>query len=283
MRESVERDIRDPVWKLNGFPEELKPRARVEDVAFKDAEQIARALADMANAGAILSPDDPAINDVRDLMGLSHAEPMDVATLNALRGQPDPTKPAADDAGAEQRAEEAMDREDERAAREAGGEGDATAKAAPRTLYVQRKVENAAELIAWAKAQGFATTVPPEEMHVTQCYSRAELDWMTLEPAPATLTVPPGGPRVVEPLGDKGAVVLLFRSPELEARHKAMLAAGASHDFPSYHCHVTITYAGGDMDLSSVDPFKGEIRFGPELFAELDEDWKDKLTEKGEE
>lgn len=289
MAESVDRDLVDPIWQMNGLPEELKPKAKVEDVAFKDAEQIARTLADMANAGAILAPDDPAINDLRDLMGIQHAPPMDLATLNALQGKPDPTKPSPDKELDDERAREAMDREDARAEadRKAGandnkpGAKKPAAKAAPRSLYVSRKVANSAELIAWAKEQGFATTVPAEELHVTVCFSRAELDWMKVDPAPAALTVPPGGPRVVEPLGDKGAVVLLFRSPELEARHAEILKAGASHDFPSYHCHVTITYAGGDMDLSAVKPFEGAIEFGPELFAELDDDWKDKITEKG--
>jgi hypothetical protein len=77
MANSVLRDIRlqaqhdfiEPLWKLNGFPDEMKPRLKTEDVTPKDVEQIARVLRDMATAGAMIPPDDEAINFIRDLLG----------------------------------------------------------------------------------------------------------------------------------------------------------------------------------------------------------------------
>lgn len=160
-----------------------------------------------------------------------------------------------------------------------------TNDAAPRTLYVQRKLLNAAEFIAWAKAQGFETTTPAEDLHVTVAFSRRPVDWMKVGETwsngdDGKLTIAPGGARLVEPLGDKGAVVLLFNSSELSWRHEAIKRdADASWDFPSYQPHVTISYAGGDLDLSKVEPYRGKLVFGPELFSELDEDWSTKLTE----
>lgn len=68
------RDLIDPLWMLNGFPEEKKPKIQAEDVAFKDVMEITSALKDMASAGAILDPMDPAIDDVRDLLGISRPE-----------------------------------------------------------------------------------------------------------------------------------------------------------------------------------------------------------------
>jgi hypothetical protein len=101
--EGVERDIRDAIWKLNGFAEELKPKARVEDVAFKDAVQIAQVLADMATAGAILAPDDPAIDDLRQLLGISDSKPMDAgaaaAMQAAMEGKPAPNEEPEDPEG----------------------------------------------------------------------------------------------------------------------------------------------------------------------------------------
>lgn len=95
------------------------------------------------------------------------------------------------------------------------------------------------------------------------------------------LMVAPGGARLVEPLGDKGAVVLLFNSSELAWRHEAIKRdADASWDFPTYQPHVTITYAGGELDLSKVEPYRGKLVFGPELFSEVDEDWSSKLSEE---
>lgn len=157
--------------------------------------------------------------------------------------------------------------------------------AAPRTLYVQRKLLNAAEFIAWAKAQGFETTTPAEDLHVTVAFSRRPVDWMKAgetwnSDRDGKLTIPPGGARIVEPLGDKGAVVLLFNSSELSWRHEAIKRdADATWDFPSYQPHVTITYAGADLDLSKVEPYRGKLVFGPELFSEVDDDWSKNLTE----
>lgn len=167
----------------------------------------------------------------------------------------------------------------------AGGEGleaepprRAANDAAPRTLYVSRKLLNADELIAWAKAQGFETTLPASEMHVTITYSRQALDWLKVESEwgenDGKLTVAPGGARIVEPLGDKGAIVLLFNSSALSWRHEAIKRAGASHDFDEFQPHVTITYAGGEVDLEKAEPFRGKLVFGPEIFEELDEGWK---------
>ena len=157
--------------------------------------------------------------------------------------------------------------------------------AAPRTLYVRRNLINADEFIAWAKGQGFETTTPADELHVTIAYSRQAVDWMKVEAAwdgeDGQLTVPPGGARLVEPLGDKGAVVLLFNSSSLSWRHETIKQAGASFDFPEYQPHVTITYARPDgLDLATVEPYRGKLVFGPEIFEELDEDWSSKLTEE---
>lgn len=156
-----------------------------------------------------------------------------------------------------------------------------TAKAEPRTLYVRRNVVNASEIIDWAKAQGFQKTVPASEMHVTITFSRALVDWVKMgEAYSEKIEVGAGGPRVVEPLGDKGAVVLQFASSELAWRHHEMMENGASWDFDDYWPHVTITYDGTDIDLSKVEPFRGKIVLGHEIFEEVNEDWKDTVTEK---
>ena len=74
IRESVKKDLRDRLWRLNGWPEEMKPDMTTDAIRFTDAEEAAAVLRDMASAGATLEPDDPAINDMRDLIGVSHAD-----------------------------------------------------------------------------------------------------------------------------------------------------------------------------------------------------------------
>lgn len=154
-------------------------------------------------------------------------------------------------------------------------------KADLRPLYASRKVANADQLLRWAKEQGFRTTLPAGDLHVTIAFSRTPLDWFAVGEAwSETVTVLPGGPRAVEPLGDKGAVVLKFKSSELEARWQQFRDAGASWDYDGYQPHVTLTYDPGDLDLAKVEPYLGKLEFGPEIFAPLDEDWADKVTEK---
>ncbi|VEE45432.1 anti-CBASS protein Acb1 family protein [Pseudomonas fluorescens] len=156
--------------------------------------------------------------------------------------------------------------------------------AAARTLYVSRKVLNAAAIIDWAKAQGFETTLPAEDLHVTVAYSKTPVDWMAVAQAwtnkpNGNLTSSAGGPRMVEQFGE-GAIVLLFNNTELTWRHQDILDAGASWDWPDYQPHITFTYQPGSVDLDQVEPYRGVIELGPEIFEELREDWADKLREE---
>ncbi|MCC7097252.1 MAG: DUF935 family protein [Thermomonas sp.] len=154
----------------------------------------------------------------------------------------------------------------------------------PRPLYVYRRLLNADELIAWAQAQGFRTTLPAADLHVTQAYSKRPVNWMQCGaywgwPDEKTgLNVGAGGPRLIERFGDS-AVVLVFYAGALENRWRDLRDKGCSWDFESYFPHVTITYDAGDVDLAQVTPFKGELRFGPEIFEPLEEDWQAQVRE----
>lgn len=158
-----------------------------------------------------------------------------------------------------------------------------TADAKPRTLYVRRDVLNASEIIAWAKSQGFDTTLPADDMHVTIAFSRTPVDWIDVGESWAgserdgTLTITPGGPRMIEKF-DGGATVLLFGSSELGWRHHAIREKGASWDWPEYQPHVTLSY-DFDGDISEVEPYQGAIKLGPEIFEEIDENWRSGISE----
>lgn len=156
--------------------------------------------------------------------------------------------------------------------------------AAARTLYVSRKVLNAGAIIDWAKAQGFDTTLPPEDLHVTVAYSKTPVDWMAVAQAwtakpNGNLTSSAGGPRMVEQFGE-GAIVLLFNNTELTWRHQDILDAGASWDWPDYQPHITFTYQPGSVDLDQVEPYRGVIELGPEIFEEITPSWSDDLNEE---
>lgn len=159
------------------------------------------------------------------------------------------------------------------------------ADAQPRPLYVQRKLLNAAPLIAWAKENGFTSTLPADDMHVTVLYSKTAVDPMKMGESwsgddKGNVRVKPGGPRAIERLGPN-AVALLFASWDIEGRHRSMVEAGGSHDFDSYQPHVTLSWeVPADFDLEAIKPYAGALEFGPELFEPLDLDWKRKVVEE---
>lgn len=177
-------------------------------------------------------------------------------------------------------------------------------KAKAKTLYVYRPVLNADDILAWAKTQGFSSTLEASDLHVTIAFSKNPLNWAKLgddwcaeDPRPGegrdmryTEAVSwsdgghkqrriEGGPREVKALGDKGAVVLAFQSPSLTERWAQFLRIGASWDYPSYGAHVTITYKGAGVDLSKVEPYRGPILLGEEDWNEIKEGAGDDVKE----
>lgn len=147
-----------------------------------------------------------------------------------------------------------------------------------RPLYASRAVINAEAIREWAAANGFTSTLPASDMHVTVAYSRAPITGVL--PATQALLIVSGGQRSVEPLGDDGAIVLKFSSPDLQARWRQYIASGASWDHESYTPHVTLTYDGAGVDLSKVKPFDGALWLGIETQEPLNLNKADEYVEE---
>lgn len=141
-----------------------------------------------------------------------------------------------------------------------------------KTLYVYRPLLNADEFIEWAKSVGFKTTLKPEEMHVTIAFSREPVEWNKFKPEEFIFNIR-GGKRSLEQF-DGGATVMQFESERLKDRWDEFKAGGASWDFPDYKSHITISYKAENMNVSKLEPYRGMLRFGPEVFKEVDLDWK---------
>lgn len=177
-------------------------------------------------------------------------------------------------------------------------------KAKAKTLYVFRQVLNADDILAWAKTQGFSSTLEASDLHVTVAFSKNPLNWAKLgddwcaeDPRPgemrdryATEAVSwsdggqkqkriEGGAREVKALGDKGAVVLAFQSPSLTERWAQFLRIGATWDYAGYTPHITITYKGAGVDLSKVEPYRGPVLLGEEDWNEIKEGAGDDVKE----
>lgn len=83
----IERDWLTPICEMNGWAKELWPRLLCEEIRDEDIEKVTAALEKLARAGAMLTPDDPVINEVRAMMSLS-PQPEDIDPL-AQPGAPD--------------------------------------------------------------------------------------------------------------------------------------------------------------------------------------------------
>jgi uncharacterized protein len=159
-------------------------------------------------------------------------------------------------------------------AMEAFTEAQRLTDAAPRTLYVSRRVLNVDDLTKWAREQGLPPLQP--DLHVMIAYSRTPVDWISMGSTwndasgkgRGDMVIAEGGPRVVEPLGDRTAV-LMFASSDLSYRNLDMRERGASWDWDDYQAHISLT--GEPVDLSAVTPYRGIIHLGPEIFEEIKE------------
>lgn len=144
-----------------------------------------------------------------------------------------------------------------------------------RSLYIRRPVLNAAALVRWAKANKVPNVLPAADMHVTVMYSKAPVDWAkTGEPwdqsEDGTMLVRPGGMRVLQKFGN--AIVLCFNSSSLAWRNSSLCnVAGCTWDYNDYQPHVTLGYLDPldpPFELDYVAAYQGEIKFGPEVYAE---------------
>lgn len=81
MRQTFRRDLVLPLLKMNGLDESAAPEFKNEATAYRDVEQVTNALFQLAQAGAPLQPNDPAINEIRDILGLTDA-PEQIAVMD---------------------------------------------------------------------------------------------------------------------------------------------------------------------------------------------------------
>lgn len=100
--EIFDRDVLTPWSELNGVPEELRPQMGVNEISDRDIEQVLQALKDLATAGAPMMPDDPAVGEIYDLLGLTRPpereDDMDLALTPGSGNpeadpEPDPDEP----------------------------------------------------------------------------------------------------------------------------------------------------------------------------------------------
>lgn len=96
---AVAKDIVDTLWLMNGWDPKYKPITEPEPIRFRNPEQITSAILDMARAGAVITPQDPVVNALRDVLNLPRTT---VETLSP--GLQDPALDEEGDDGEEETA-----------------------------------------------------------------------------------------------------------------------------------------------------------------------------------
>ena len=87
LAETFEADLIMPFMKLNGWDPELAPTLKPSKIQHRTVEEITAALRDLAASGAMLAPDDEAINSIRKLLGLPEVDLEQLAEDAALMSQ----------------------------------------------------------------------------------------------------------------------------------------------------------------------------------------------------
>lgn len=70
IREAMQRDLLGPLWEINGWPEEMKPKLMHEQVTNRDINRIAEALTSLSKVGIVMSRNDAATTGFMKLIGL---------------------------------------------------------------------------------------------------------------------------------------------------------------------------------------------------------------------
>ncbi len=97
IQDAFQVDLVETLMILNGIPEDLWPTLKPEKVQFRTAAELADVLEVLARAGAPLAVDDPAIDEVRELAGLSPQPEPDDLDASLRGGAPTPPEPPPDD------------------------------------------------------------------------------------------------------------------------------------------------------------------------------------------
>ena len=106
--------------------------------------------------------------------------------------------------------------------------------------------------------------VPREKFHSTICYSRVNIPYVV---ASGSLEVANSGHLEVWKTDDGSTLVLVLDSDYLSCRHMYARAIGATHDFPDYTPHITLSYNVGPLT------YKGEVQ----IPVVLDREYKEPL------
>lgn len=96
---TVDREVTPKIFEWNGWPLDLMPKSVPDAVALRDIEEVVDTLVKLSQAGAPITPDDPAVNEIRSMINLSRAPEITPEELQLWQGPP--AKPGSPPGGVE--------------------------------------------------------------------------------------------------------------------------------------------------------------------------------------
>lgn len=78
--ETTAKDIVDKLFEMNNWDPKFKPEVEPEPIRFRSPEQITSAILDLARSGAVITPEDPIVDALRDVLNLPRTTQETLAT-----------------------------------------------------------------------------------------------------------------------------------------------------------------------------------------------------------
>jgi len=133
----------------------------------------------------------------------------------------------------------------------------------------------------YIKDNDIPNPVKTKKLHCTLIYSRVEVPDMKAKGVyKKPMVCKPNGLEIWKTQPDKNGntkncLVLTLICPEFKARHKELMDKHpeATHDYPEFKVHVTLSYDIGDKKLKDFPKINQELRLEKETVKELDFDW----------
>lgn len=142
--------------------------------------------------------------------------------------------------------------------------------------YVSVNLDKASakKLDSFAATNGIKNPLNADDYHTTIIYSRKGVPEAEGYDINLPLTAQISGWEIFPTQDNKKALVGLINSTELKNHHDALKKMGATHDYPDYSPHITLSYDYDGEVPKNVPDFK--VTFNKKTVEGLDPKWDSK-------
>lgn len=145
----------------------------------------------------------------------------------------------------------------------------------PKGTYISATLSKKSQddLDKWVTEHNIPNPSEPSEYHSTLIYSRKGIPDAKNYDIPLPMKSKIKGWKIFPTQAGGNCLVAIMDSPEMTKHHKTIRKEyGATHDYPEYHPHVTISYDYGDLPVPKEVPDL-ELEYDDTEFKPLDPDF----------